>query len=98
MQRTRSLHLLEFAADLGHAVADQSPVGFDLGLARPAEEAEPAALTLEVSPAAHQPAGLIFEMGKLDLQLAFGGGRPFAENLEDQPGPVDHLGADFLFE
>src|SRR5437762_12437600 len=37
-------------------------------------------------------------MGKLDLQLAFGGRSPLAENFEDQAGAVDHLCADLLLQ
>ncbi len=33
-------------------------------------------------------------MGKLDLQPPLGGRRALAENLEDQPGAVDHLGVE----
>ena len=84
--------LLELLPELGHAVADQPAVGLDLGLAGAAEEAEAAALPLEVGPAPHQPARLIVEMGELDLQPALRGRRPLAEYLEDQAGAVDHLG------
>ena len=83
---------------LGHAVADQPAVGLDLGLAGAAEEAEAAALALEVGPGADQPPGLIIEMGELDLQPALGGRRPLAEDFEDQPGAVDHLGLGALLQ
>src|SRR6185503_12277101 len=98
VQATRALHLVEFAPDPGHAIADHPPVGLDLRFAGPPKEAETAALPLEVSPASDQPARLIIEMRKLDLKPPFRGCCPFAEDLEDQPGPVDHLGADLFLE
>ncbi len=98
MQGSGPFDLLQLAPDLGHPLADQPPVGLDLGLARTAEEAEAAALALEVGPAAHQPPCLVIEMRKLDLEPPFRGCRTLSENLEDQSGPVDHLGADLVLE
>ena len=37
-------------------------------------------------------------MGQLDLQPPFSGCRAFAEDFQDQPGPVDHLALQLLFE
>src|SRR3546814_5624352 len=37
-------------------------------------------------------------MRKLDLKRAFLRGGALAKNLQDQTGPVDHLGAERLFE
>src|SRR5262245_48700306 len=98
MQRAGALHLVELALDLGHPVTDQPAVGLDLGFTGAAEEAEAAALALEVGPAPHQASRLIIEMRELDLQPSFGGGGALAENLKDQPGPVDDFGADFVLE
>jgi hypothetical protein len=37
-------------------------------------------------------------MRQIDLQLAFLGACPVAEDLQDQTGPVDHLGLQAAFQ
>ena len=73
------------------AVGDEAAVDFELAFARAADEAETAALPLQVGPGTHQPRALVFERRQLDLQPPFMGAGALAENLQDQPGAVDHL-------
>ena len=84
--------------DAGDALGDQAAVGLDLGLAGAAEKAEAAALAFEMGPGPHQPAALVIEMRELDLQRAFAGAGAPAENFEDQPGAVEHLGVPRLLQ
>ena len=83
---------------LGDALGDQAAVGLDLGLARAAEKAEAAALALQMGPGPHQPAALVVEMGELDLQGAFAGAGAPAEDFQDQPGAIEHLGVPGLLQ
>ena len=67
MQAASPLHLFQLALQLDDPIADQTAVHFELALAGTAQEAEAAALTLEVGPGPHQAGALVAEMGKLDL-------------------------------
>ena len=83
---------------LGDALADQPAVDFELAFAGAAEEAEAAALALEMGPRAHQPRALIGQRRQLDLQPALMGARARAEDFEDEAGAVDDLAFQRAFE
>ena len=91
MQRTRFADLLQLFPQAPHALADHSPVGLDLRLARAAQEAKAASLAFKVGPTAHQSALLIIEMRQFDLQPPLRSRGTLAKYLEDQPRPVDDL-------
>ncbi len=74
------------------ALADQPAVDLELALARPAEKAEPAALAFEMRPRPHQPRALVRQCRQFDLQATLMGAGARAEDLENEPGSVDHLG------
>ena len=98
MQRPRPLDVVELALQPGDALADQPAVDFELALAGSAEKAETAALAFEMGPRPDQPRALVRQRRQLDLQPAFMGARPRAENFEDQAGAVDDLGLPAPFE
>jgi hypothetical protein len=92
VQAARAAHLLQLPLELHDALADQAAVDLDLRFAGAAEEAEAAALPLQVGPGPHEPRALVIQMRELDLQRAFAGAGAVAEDLQDQAGPVDDLG------
>src|SRR5262249_18401913 len=94
----RAFDFLELVFDARNALLDQPAIGFELALARTAEEAEAAALTLEMRPRADQSAFLIGEMRRFDLQRALARLRAPSEDFQDQAGTVDDLGAPGLFQ
>ena len=98
MQAPRGLHLLQFALQLGDALLDQAAVRFDLRLARTAHESEAATLAFKMGPGSHQARTLVVEMGELDLERAFLGLGAAAEDFQDEPGAVEHLGVQLLLE
>ena len=91
MQTARSDDAGEILFDGVDPFLDQPAVGLDLRLARTTEKAKAAALAFEMRPAAHQPAALIGQVRKLDLQPPFPGQGPLAENLQDEAGAIENL-------
>ena len=91
-----ALQLLESALEHGHPLAQQTAVGFQLGFTR-ATQTDPAFLSSQVSPATHQAGGQMFQLGQLDLQLAFVGLGTQGKNIEDQGISINHAaGKDFF--
>jgi hypothetical protein len=98
MESARAPHVIEFAANFCNALTYQPPVGFDLRLARAAQESEPAALALEMSPAPDQPAALVCEVCEFDLEAAFARTGAFAKNLQNEGGAIKYFCVPGLLE
>jgi hypothetical protein len=89
--------LADFPLDFGDAFADAPPVDFELGFAR-AARADAATQPGEDEALAAEAGKVVFELGQFDLEFAFVGAGPLGEDVEDERGPVEHLGAEGLFE
>ena len=92
MKAARALDHAKLALDGVDALGDGAPVGLDLRFARAAQEAEAAALPLQMGPGAHQPAFLIGQPRKFHLQPPGLALRALAKDFENEPGSVENLG------
>src|ERR1019366_10826802 len=77
------------AAQRGAPVARQPPVGLDLALPR-SPRADSAAEALEVCPQSAHSREVVFQLSKLDLQLALRAARVRGEDVEDHRRAIDH--------
>ena len=82
-------HPLQTPVELPDPLTEQTPVGLQLRLTRPAQT-DAALLPLQVGPAADQPRGQVFELCQLHLELALETARSLGEDVQDQAGAVEH--------
>src|SRR5690606_24629196 len=64
-------------------------VGFELGFTR-APQTDTPLLTLQVSPAPHQPGRHMLQLRQLHLQLALVGTGPLRKDIQDHTGAIKH--------
>ena len=92
------LHFFQAAFQHLDFFLQQPAVGFQLGLARPAQADRTAALALEVGPAANQSRSHVLQLGEFDLQLAFERRCALREDVEDQTRAIDHASTQRFFQ
>ena len=95
--RARALHVLEPAPQRRDPVARQPSIRLDLALPR-SPRADSAAEALEVRPQSAHPREVVFQLSKLDLQLALRAARVRGEDVEDHRRAVDHRHAERLLQ
>ena len=88
--RALHLHLVQPALQRLQPLLQHAAVELKLRLAGAAQADGAAALALKVGPAAHQARGHVAQLRQFDLQLAFVALRTLGEDVQDQPGAVDH--------
>src|SRR5205807_851372 len=86
-------HLLEY----GDAGPDPPPVDLELGFAGP-PGADAAAQPRQDPAPARQPGKEVRHLGEFDLEASFAGPRPLREDVQDERGAVEDLGAQLAFE
>ena len=91
LQMARALNLLQLFPDPNDTVHQQTPVKFDLPLARTTQKAAATALALEVGPAGTS-SSVRNERRKLDLQATGMGLRPRAKDFQDKRCPINYFG------
>ncbi len=79
------------------AVADHALVEFQLFLTRTAHADAPL-LSIEVSPPAFQTRAEVLQLRQLYLQLTLVAARALREDVEDQPGAIEHAALEFGLE
>ena len=91
------LYVQEALLQFADALADDSPVGLQLLLARPAR-ADTAAVALQVRPHLLKARQRVLELRELHLHLGRGSARVRREDVEDDLAAVDYFGVDYLFQ
>src|SRR5690606_41202288 len=97
-QAARAAHLFQLGLQPHDAVGDHAPVQLDLGFARAARSARPAALAFQVGPGADEARAFVLKPRQLDLQPPLARASAAAEDLQDQTSTVDDLDVPETFQ
>ena len=81
--------MLESGSQLLYARTDQATVGLERRLNR-STQSDTTFLSLEVSPATNQSCRNMPQLGQFHLQLAFEAARALREDVQNQPGTIQH--------
>jgi len=103
LARTTRLIALNFdhvepLIELFHTVAKNAAIELELCFARTAQTDRTTALPFQMRPSAHESRGHVFQLRKLNLQLAFVGARALREDIENETRAIDDTALGEFFE
>ena len=97
LSRRRARNPFETLAHEPDSLVDESPIRFELRLARPTQP-DASLLTLEVRPSSDQPRRQMLELRELHLELALERARTLRKDVQDENAPIEDPASDMTLQ